>query len=109
MTEQLILKKYKSQLEKSRNERLFVALGCLLIFILLVVILAILDSNEDPPPDEAEKETPPWFTGSANNSDCVCGDHYNTATRIVGGRDTEIREYPWQVGLMSWRDCMIMF
>ena len=35
-----------------------------------------------------------------NCLDCICGTHYNGPSRIIGGQETDVNEYPWQVGLL---------
>jgi len=43
----------------------------------------------------------PPTTSSGNSSEtCTCGKPYSS-TRIVGGQETQVHEYPWQVGLVS--------
>ena len=40
------------------------------------------------------------FIISAVPEDCKCG-LAQRATRVVGGQDTEVNEWPWQAGLIS--------
>ena len=68
---------YKKVLEDQYFAYFFIVLGLLLIkvWILKFFVLAVPD-------------------------DCKCG-LAQRATRVVGGQDSEVNEWPWQAGLIS--------
>merc|ERR1712168_647824 len=57
------------------------------------------DEDEDEKPDEDEEEKP-------EIKDCKCGLAKRTK-RIVGGKETEVNEYPWQILMYKngWQHC----
>ena len=57
-------------------------------------------SNTTTTTTTQEPETITTVNNGENTEQCTCGIP-NRSNRIVGGQETEVNEYPWQVGLVS--------